>query len=200
VRYPTAGGGCSAEAQPFYTNSPFGVSLAHNGNITNTKELKTSLREDYRHVNTDSDSELLLNYIAAELQRRLRVRIMTPDEVFDAVRSVLRNCRGGYAVVMLINSLGLLAFRDPFGIRPLCFGSRSSQSAGGGTDYVIASESCAINGLGTDFTFERDIAPGEAVFISLKGQLFTQTLHPSPLLRPCLFEYVYFARPDSVSN
>lgn len=195
VRYPTAGGSCSSEAQPFYTNSPFGVSLAHNGNITNTKELKKSLKQDYRHVNTDSDSELLLNYIAAELQRRLRMHKMTPDEVFDAVRAVLRNCRGGYAVVMLINSLGLLAFRDPFGIRPLCFGSRPS--ATGGTDYAISSESCAINCLGTDFKIDRDVLPGEAIFISLTGQLFTQILHPNPVLSPCLFEYVYFARPDS---
>jgi amidophosphoribosyltransferase len=123
VRYPTAGGSCSAEAQPLYTNSPFGIALAHNGNLTNTDELIVSMEQEHRHINTKSDSELLLNVFAEELQRR-RLRQVSPDELFDAVRSVMRRCKGGYAVVMLINRVGLVAFRDPNGIRPLCFGAR----------------------------------------------------------------------------
>ncbi len=125
VRYPTAGGSCSAEAQPLYTNSPFGIALAHNGNLTNSVELLASMKEELRHINTDSDSELLLNVFAEELQRR-RIRNASPDEIFDAIRSVMRRVKGGFAVVMLINTIGLVAFRDPNGIRPLCFGSRKS--------------------------------------------------------------------------
>lgn len=196
VRYPTAGGSCSAEAQPFYTNSPFGIAVAHNGNLTNTESLRTAVEEEYRHSNTDSDSEVLLNVFAEELQRKLRTRKIDHGDIFDTVRTVMRRCQGGYAVVMVINSVGLLAFRDPHGIRPLCFGSRAREDFG--MDYAIASESVAIDILG-DFHLERDVQPGEAIFISsATGKLYTEIVHASPNLSPCLFEYVYFARPDTI--
>jgi len=195
VRYPTAGGSNSAEAQPFYTNYPFGIALAHNGNLTNTAELCETVKHSFRHVNTDSDSEILLNVFADELHRR-QLSTITPDDIFDAVRIVMRKCKGAYAVVLLINRIGLLAFRDPHGIRPLCYGTRASEF---GTDYAIASESVAIDALHPRFTLERDVKPGEAIFISNTGALITRTFQMAPQFTPCLFEYVYFARPDSVS-
>ncbi len=154
VRYPTAGGACVSEAQPLYTNSPFGIACAHNGNLTNTAELVTSMLEDMRHINTNSDTELLLNTFAEELQRK-RLRKISPDEIFDTVRSLMRRIKGAYSVILLINGIGLLAFRDPYGIRPLCFGSRecqeitSTSSVGGikGSGFVFASESVAIDAL-----------------------------------------------------
>lgn len=194
VRYPTAGGSCSAEAQPFYTNYPFGIALAHNGNLTNTSELAESMRNSHRHVNTDSDSELLLNLFADELQRR-QLNCITPDDIFDAVRIVMRKCKGSYACVVLINRMGLLAFRDPHGIRPLCFGQRTT---GHGFDYAIASESVAIDGLDPLFKLERDVHAGEAIFIPTGGTLLSRQIIYPPKLTPCLFEYVYFARPDSI--
>jgi amidophosphoribosyltransferase len=194
VRYPTAGGSCSAEAQPLYTNAPFGIALAHNGNLTNTDDLLRNMEQEHRHINTNSDSEILLNVFAEELQRR-RMQELAADEILDAVRSVMRRCKGGYAVVMLINRLGLVAFRDPHGIRPLCFGTRQSAT---GTDYAVASESVAIDALDSQFKLARDVGAGEAIFISLKGELHMQQVHPHPVLNPCMFEYVYFARPDSV--
>eukprot|EP01038_Epipyxis_sp_PR26KG_P007118 gene7118-9714_t len=196
VRYPTAGGSCSAEAQPLYTNSPFGIALAHNGNLTNTAELMKSMHSVHRHINTDSDSELLLNVFADELQKR-QVNDITPDDLFDSVRVVMRKCKGAYAVVILINRIGLLAFRDPNGIRPLCFGKKKHAK---GVDYAVASESVAIDALDSNFVLERDVGPGEAIFISNNGELFTQFTLPSNNIKftPCVFEYVYFARPDSI--
>ena len=152
------------------------------------------MEQEHRHINTNSDSELLLNVFAEELQRR-RMQDCSKDEVFDTIRSVMRRCKGGYAVIMLINRVGLIAFRDPHGIRPLCFGSRQSTN---GVDYAVASESVAIDALDSKFTLIRDVGPGEAIFINLKGELYTQQVHPHPVLNPCMFEYVYFARPDSV--
>lgn len=200
VRYPTAGGGCSAEAQPLYVNSPFGLAIAHNGNLTNTDEMIASMRQEYRHINTDSDSELLLNVFAEELQRRLRVQELKADDIFDTVRSVMRRCKGGYAVVLLINRVGLVAFRDPCGIRPLCFGKRAAGEEGV-YDYAVASESVAIDALDPLFRLERDMGAGEALFVPINGgAVVTQVVHPNPILSPCLFEFVYFARPDSVMD
>lgn len=206
VRYPTAGGSCSAEAQPFYTNYPYGLALGHNGNLTNTKELLENMRQVHRHINTDSDSEVLLNVFADELQRRQgtggsSISIM---DIFDALRIVFRKCKGGYAVILLINGIGLLAFRDPNGIRPLCYGKRKSlTSKTGGYDYAIASESVAVDALTPAFKLERDILPGEGIFISMNGDLQSQIITTSSIpmslsFTPCLFEYVYFARPDSI--
>ena len=197
VRYPTAGGSCTAEAQPLYTNAPFGIALAHNGNLTNTQELMLIMKEERRHINTDSDSEILLNVFAEELQRR-RIRDQSPDEIFDAVRGMMRRCKGAYSVVMIINGVGILAFRDPFGIRPLCYGARVGTKVGCGTDYCWASESVAFDTLSPRFELQRDVAPGEAMIVTTDGQLFTSICHSSPVLSPCIFEFVYFARPDSV--
>lgn len=197
VRYPTAGGSCSAEAQPLYTNSPYGIALAHNGNLINTKDLLEIMSQEHRHINTDSDSEVLLNIFAEELQRR-RIRDDRPDEVFDAVRTVMRRCKGGYSVVMVINGIGLLAFRDPFGIRPLCFGTRKNIS--GQVDYAWASESVALDTLQPRFTLERDVQPGEAMLATLDGRYYSEVCHASPRLMPCIFEHVYFARPDSIMD
>ena len=196
VRYPTAGGTCAAEAQPLYTNAPFGIAIAHNGNLTNTTELRASCSQDLRHINTDSDSELLLNVFAEELQRK-RCRNISPDEIFDTVRSVMRRCKGAYGVVMIISGVGLLGFRDPHGIRPLCYGTRKSQR---GMDYVLTSESVAIDALLPIYTLESDVNPGEAVFIDMAGKLTKQLCHTNPVLTPCIFEYVYFARPDSIMD
>lgn len=194
VRYPTAGTPSAAEAQPFYVNSPYGITLAHNGNLTNTEEIKDTLfKTDFRHINTDSDSEVLLNVLAHELQE-LHQPVPTPQNVFDAVKQTMRQCRGAYAVVAMITGHGLLGFRDPFGIRPLIYGQRLDES-NGRYEYIIASESVAITSLG--FEIVRDVAPGEAVFINQQGELFTQLCVDTPQHRPCIFEYVYFARPDS---
>ena len=154
------------------------------------------MEREHRHINTNTDSELLLNLFAEELQRR-HLQDIAPDEIFDSIRSVMRRCMGGYAVVMLINRVGLLAFRDPNGIRPLCFGTRKTEY---GTDYAIASESVALDALSPQFKLVRDVEPSEAIFINLSGQLFTHKIFPNAILTPCIFEYVYFSRPDSVCN
>ncbi|MFQ5634292.1 MAG: amidophosphoribosyltransferase [Gammaproteobacteria bacterium] len=193
VRYPTAGSSSITEAQPFYVNSPFGICLAHNGNLTNAGELKDLLiRQDRRHLNTGSDTEVLLNVFANELQRQ-GDHDLTPEAVFAAVAGVHRRCRGGYAVVVMILGYGLVAFRDPHGIRPICLGYRETSD---GTERMIASESVAMDAL--DFRLERDIAPGEAVYIENDGALHSRQCAPSLAHTPCIFEFVYFARPDSI--
>jgi amidophosphoribosyltransferase len=193
VRYPTAGCSSSSEAQPFYVNSPYGITLAHNGNLTNGEELKHDLFiEDLRHLNTDSDSEVLLNVLARELERLGKVRLEV-DDVFDAVSKLHKRCRGGYAAVAMITGFGILGFRDPHGIRPVAFGERDTDK---GKEYIIASESVAIDAL--DFNLIRDIAPGEAVFITTDGKLYTRQCAENPEYSPCIFEYVYLARPDSI--
>ena len=193
VRYPTAGCESSAEAQPFYVNSPYGISLAHNGNLTNSDKLKQELfQDDLRQINTDSDSEILLNVLAHELQQQGKLK-MKVDDVFSAVAGVHKRCQGAYAAVAMITGYGVVAFRDPFGIRPLVFGKQESPQ---GTNYMMASESVALDGLG--YELMRDVAPGEAVFITLDGQLHTRQCAENPLVKPCIFEYVYLARPDSI--
>lgn len=193
VRYPTAGSSSSAEAQPFYVNSPYGIVLAHNGNLTNTRELKQDVyREDLRHVNTNSDSEVLLNVFAHELQEQKQLK-PTAEDVFSAVKRVHSRIRGGYAVIAMLAGYGVVGFRDPNGIRPAVFGKRETPA---GTEYMIASESVALDAL--DFDVIRDIEPGEAVFIDVDGNLHTQQCAENPKLRPCIFEHVYFARPDSI--
>ncbi|TAN83565.1 MAG: amidophosphoribosyltransferase [Gallionella sp.] len=195
VRYPTAGSAVDHnEAQPFYVNSPFGIVLGHNGNLTNTEELKKQLFvDDLRHVNTNSDSEVLLNVFAHELQARSRGLRLDVPTIFDAVSAVHRRCRGAYAVVAMIAGYGLLAFRDIHGIRPLVVGVNETAQ---GAEYLIASESVALDTLG--FKFLRDVAPGEAVFIDFNAKLHSQQCSDSAKLNSCIFEYVYFARPDSV--
>jgi len=193
VRYPTAGCTSSAEAQPFYVNSPFGLTLAHNGNLTNTETLKYEVFvEDLRHINTDSDSEVLLNVFAHELQSQNKLHLSV-DDVFAAVSGVHRRCRGAYAVVIMIAGYGILGFRDPHGIRPIVFGERKTEQ---GSDFMIASESVALDLL--DFKLIRDIAPGEAVFIEESGKLHTKQCAERTDHCPCIFEFVYFARPDSI--
>ena len=195
VRYPTAGNAFSEdEAQPFYVNAPFGLVLSHNGNLTNAAELKAELfTTDHRHINTDSDSEVLLNVLAHELEKTTRGMPLTPSDVFAAVRRVHKRIKGSYAVVALIAGHGLLAFRDPFGIRPLCMGHGQNE---GGKTVMVASESVALEGTG--HAFDRDIAPGEAVFVDMDGNLHAQQCAESASLNPCIFEFVYLARPDSV--
>ena len=192
VRYPTAGTSSSSEAQPFYANSPYGISLAHNGNLTNADELKSWLNtEAHRHVNTNSDSELLLNILGYELQNIVSQSI-TPQDLFTAVSHVHKRVRGAYATVALIIGHGMLAFRDPHGIRPLVFGKRETEQ---GIEYMVASESVALDA--NEFEFVRDIAPGEAIFFSESGKLHSYQCAENPTYNPCIFEYVYFARPDS---
>jgi len=195
VRYPTAGSSeSSAEAQPFYVNSPFGIVLGHNGNLTNAEELKEELfRQDLRHVNTNSDSEVLLNVLAHELQECSLNYDLDPDIIFSAVSGVHRRCRGAYAVVVMIAGYGLLAFRDPYGIRPLVFGKNEAKE---GVEYLVASESVALDTLG--FSLVRDIAPGEAIFIDIDGNFYSKHCAEKVSHYPCIFEYVYLARPDSV--
>lgn len=195
VRYPTAGSASSlAEAQPFYVNSPYGMVLAHNGNLTNTAELKDAMfRQDLRHINTHSDSEVLLNVFAHELQKHIYGRDLSEDAIFSALREVYKRVKGAYAVVAMIAGFGLVAFRDPNGIRPLVLGTHETEH---GTEYLLASESVSLDGLG--FTLDRDIKPGEAVVIRFDGQFSSsQCAAPAPYT-PCIFEYVYFARPDSI--
>jgi amidophosphoribosyltransferase len=193
VRYPTAGVSSSAEAQPFYVNSPYGIVLAHNGNLTNAEDLKRDLFvEDLRHLNTESDSEILLNIFAHELQIQGKLRI-DDEDIFRAVEGVHRRCRGGYAAVAMIPGFGICGFRDPHGIRPLVYGKRETRE---GMEYMIASESVALDTLG--FELVADIAPGEAVFIEASGKLYTKQCAEQPVLSPCIFEFVYFARPDSI--
>lgn len=197
VRYPTAGhADSSAEAQPFYVNSPFGIVLAHNGNLTNTDQLYQNVCfTDLRHINTESDSEVLLNVFAHALENQVTDHHqLNIKDIFAAVTTVHQHVKGAYAVVALIAGNGLLAFRDPFGIRPLCLGSKKTQS--GQTDYIVASESVVFASLG--YKYVRDIQPGEAIFINMDGQFFQQQCAEKSQLNPCLFEYVYFARPDSV--
>ncbi|MCS6232619.1 amidophosphoribosyltransferase [Shewanella baltica] len=191
VRYPTAGSSSASEAQPFYVNSPFGISLAHNGNLTNTVELAEGLIKKRRHVNTTSDSEVLLNLLADELQKTTSLTL-TSEEVFDAVANVHQQARGAYAVVAMIIGQGLVAFRDPFGIRPLVLGKHETPT---GTEYMVASESVALDAVG--FEVMRDVAPGEAIYVSIDGQLYTRQCAGEPSYAPCIFEFVYFARPDS---
>ncbi len=193
VRYPTAGESSNAEAQPFYVNSPYGITLAHNGNLTNSDQLKRELFEDdLRHINTESDSEVLLNVFAHELQGPRKFRIDAND-IFRAVERVHERCRGGYAAIAMITGVGIIGFRDPHGIRPIVFGKRETDL---GTEYIIASESVAIDVLG--FELIRDIAPGEVVFISKEGDLQTKRCVPEAEIAPCIFEHVYLARPDSI--
>lgn len=193
VRYPTAGTSNAAEAQPFYVNSPYGIALAHNGNLTNTADLISEINgENLRHLNTNSDSEVLLNIFAHELQIQ-GAKIPTEKEIFRAVKKVHKRIRGGYAVVALITGYGVVAFRDPFGIRPLVYGSRKTDS---GMEYMVASESAALDIC--DFQLVRDVEPGEALFISTDGKLFSKSCSKIAQKSPCLFEYVYLSRPDSI--
>ena len=190
-RYPTAGSEGSDEAQPFYVNSPFGIALAHNGNLVNTDALRREVFEqDRRNVNTESDSEVLLNVFAHELDSQ---GVLTPDAVFRALEGVNRRAKGGYAVVCTVLGLGLVAFRDPNGIRPLVLGKRT---ANGIDEYIVASESVALDVLG--FERLRDVAPGEGIVITARGELFAQQCAPPLAHAPCIFEFVYFARPDSM--
>ncbi|MFT6303518.1 MAG: amidophosphoribosyltransferase [Granulosicoccus sp.] len=194
VRYPTAGTSGQAEAQPFYVNSPYGIVMAHNGNLTNSDVLQRELFEsDLRHINTRSDSEVLLNVFAHELQDLKPSTHLTADMIFATVAAVHRRCRGAYAVIGMVVGRGVFAFRDPLGIRPAVIGKRVSDS---GTEYCIASESVALQGLG--FTLLRDITPGEAVYIDMDGNLHSEQCSQNPVLSPCIFEYVYLARPDSI--
>jgi amidophosphoribosyltransferase len=192
-RYPTAGSDGTDEAQPFYVNSPYGIAFAHNGNLVNTEQLRREMFEDdRRHINTDSDSEVLLNVLAHELQLNER-NALTPDQLFKAVAGVHARARGGYACLAMIQGYGILAFRDPNGIRPLVLGERVTAL---GNEYAVASESVALDILG--FTRLRDVEPGEGVFISDGGELFTRHCAPAAVHAPCIFEYVYLARPDSM--
>jgi amidophosphoribosyltransferase len=193
VRYPTAGRDDSSESQPFYVNSPYGLALGHNGNLINTRELTQELFDsDRRHLNTKSDSELLLNVLAHELQKQNPPRLEA-EHIFNAVDQVYERCEGAYSAIALICGHGIVGFRDPFGIRPMVLGYRDGKK---GREYALASESVALDVLG--FTLLRDLRPGESVFISLEGELFSQVSSSQKELTPCIFEYVYFARPDSL--
>lgn len=193
VRYPVEGSVTSAEAQPFYVNSPYGITLAQNGNLTNVQQLAKEIYEsDLRHINTNSDAEVLLNVFAHELGNCGRLQPEAMD-IFAAVARVHKRCRGGYAVISMITGYGIVAFRDPHGIRPVVFGQRQTEH---GVEYMIASESVALDVLGFDLI--RDLAPGEAIYITEDGQLFTQQCAKNPRLNPCIFEHVYLARPDSI--
>ena len=201
VRYPTAGNAYSEEeAQPFYVNAPFGIVLVHNGNLTNAQALKQELfAVDRRHINTESDTEVLINILAHELENAARDVQLSPKEVFKAVRAVHKRIRGSYAVVALIAGYGLLAFRDPYGIRPLCFGEGPTlDDLPEGRNVMVASESVAIVGTGHELT--RDVAPGEAIFIDETGTVHAEQCADNPSLNPCLFEFVYLARPDSIMD
>jgi len=194
VRYPTAGTSAQAEAQPFYVNSPYGIVMGHNGNLTNADVLQRELFEsDLRHINTRSDSEVLLNVFAHELQDLKPSTELSAEMIFDTVKAVHRRCKGAYAVIGMVVGRGVFAFRDPLGIRPAVIGERITDA---GTEYAIASESVALQGLG--FSLMRDIAPGEAVYIDMDGNIATQQCAEKPQLSPCIFEYVYLARPDSI--
>jgi amidophosphoribosyltransferase len=197
VRYPTAGNAYNEEeAQPFYVNAPFGIVLVHNGNLTNAHALKQELFDvDRRHINTESDTEVLINILAHELELAARDLPLAPESIFRAVGAVHKRIRGSYAVVALIAGHGLLAFRDPFGIRPLVFGEGGSAD---GREVMVASESVALEGTGHKLT--RDVAPGEAIFVDLEGRIHAHQCAEHPSLNPCMFEYVYLARPDSVMD
>ncbi|MGO2508688.1 MAG: amidophosphoribosyltransferase [Vibrio hibernica] len=192
VRYPTAGSSSASEAQPFYVNSPYGITLAHNGNLTNANEIREWLFEQgRRHVNTTSDSEVLLNILAQEIDLSESYPL-TPVDVFSAIKKVHKIVKGAYAVSAMIIGHGMVAFRDPNGIRPLCLGKRVVAER---TEYMVASESVALDAVGFDFV--RDIAPGEAIYATFDGELYTEQCSEDPKLNPCIFEFVYFARPDS---
>lgn len=197
VRYPTAGNAYNEEeAQPFYVNAPFGIVLVHNGNLTNAHALKQELFDiDRRHINTESDTEVLINVLAHELELAARDLPLSPDAIFRAVGAVHQRIRGSYAVIALIAGHGLLAFRDPYGIRPLVFGEGESPD---GREVMVASESVALEGTGHRLT--RDVAPGEAIFIDLEGRIHARQCAERPTLNPCMFEFVYLARPDSVMD
>ena len=195
VRYPTAGCDSRSEAQPFYVNSPFGVALGHNGNLTNAMELQKELfRDDLRHLNTNSDSEVLLNIFAHELLQSSSIQL-GPQDIFKAVSAVHKRVRGAYAVVALIVGQGILAFRDPYGIRPLIYGSRNTEK---GPEHIVASESVALDVLAYDIV--RDVAPGEAIFIDMQGTIHTQQCAEKSQTSPCIFEFVYMSRPDSLMD
>ncbi|HDR0632697.1 TPA: amidophosphoribosyltransferase [Pasteurella multocida] len=192
VRYPTAGSSSVSEAQPFYVNSPYGLTLVHNGNLTNSSELKEKLfRLARRHVNTNSDSELLLNILANHLDHFEKYQL-DPQDVFSAVKQTHQDIRGAYACIAMIIGHGMVAFRDPNGIRPLVLGKREEN---GKTEYMFASESIALDTVG--FEFVRDVQPGEAIYVTFEGEMYAQQCADKPILTPCIFEYVYFARPDS---
>ncbi|HOB46725.1 MAG TPA: amidophosphoribosyltransferase [Zoogloea sp.] len=195
VRYPTAGSAsAAAEAQPFYVNSPFGLMLAHNGNLTNSEELKREMfLSDLRHINTNSDSEVLLNVLAHELQAAAKSFRLDEETVFTAVAGVHRRCRGAYATVAMISGTGLLAFRDPYGIRPLVIGRNDTAN---GTEWLVASESVALDVMG--FKLVRDVAPGEAILIDIEGRFHSRQCATHTVHAPCMFEFVYLARPDSL--
>ncbi|WP_094751957.1 amidophosphoribosyltransferase [Psychromonas sp. CD1] len=195
VRYPTAGCASAAEAQPFYVNSPWGLCLAHNGNLTNACELRETLRLSRRHLNTTSDSEILLNIFAAELDN-FPDDSLSPEKIFSAVSELHKKVRGAYAVVSLMIGHGMIAFRDPHGIRPLVLGSRKTEE--GDIEYIVASESVGLDTIG--FEVIRDVEPGEAIYITEDRQLFSKKCAPQSTLHPCIFEYVYLARPDSKLN
>lgn len=194
VRYPTAGSSAAAEAQPFYVNSPYGIVMGHNGNLTNAEDLQRELFEsDLRHINTRSDSEVLLNVFAHELQALKPSKSVTPEQIFATVSAVHERCKGAYAVIGMLVGRGVFAFRDPLGIRPAMIGVRHTDE---GTEYAVSSESVALQGLG--FTRLRDVEPGEAVYIDVDGNLHTRQCAENTSLSPCIFEYVYLARPDSI--
>lgn len=195
VRYPTAGSSSSAEAQPFYVNSPYGICLAHNGNLTNANEVAKALfKADLRHINTNSDSEVLLNVFAHELQLQGKLKPEAED-IFNAVKGVHRRIKGGYAVIAMVTGYGVLGFRDPNGIRPAVFGKRETEQ---GTEYMIASESVALDCQGYELV--RDIEPGECIYIDVDGNFHSYQCADKPKLTPCIFEHVYFARPDSIMD
>lgn len=195
VRYPTAGSSSVSEAQPFYVNSPYGITLAHNGNLTNTNDLRNNiLKKARRHVNTSSDSEVLLNILASELDQ-FNIDSLTPTNIFSAIEQVHKIIKGAYACVAMVIGYGLIAFRDPNGIRPLVIGKRTINNK---TEYMVASESVALDTL--DFEFIRDVEPGEAIYITKEGQLYAKLCTTNTEYTPCIFEYVYFARPDSLMN
>jgi amidophosphoribosyltransferase len=193
VRYPTAGSASLSEAQPFYVNSPYGICLAHNGNLVNADELKRLVeQQDHRHLNTNSDSEVLLNVFAHELGKHAANGVK-PQQILDAVEALYKRCSGGYAVVAMIIGYGIVAFRDPFGIRPLVLGIRETPN---GVEHMVASESVALDAVG--FEVERDVLPGEAIFIDKRGYLHSRQTAARRGYKPCIFEFVYFARPDSI--
>lgn len=200
VRYATKGTASSEEEmQPFYVNAPYGIILVHNGNLTNTRELTADMaRRDRRHLNSSSDTELLLNVLAHELQTSTSTVDLDPERIFEAVTRTHRRIEGAYAVISIIAGYGLLAFRDPFGIRPLIIGRRRAAAPGDTDEWVVASESLVLENA--DYEVVREVEPGEAVFITNDGELFSQQCADDTQLTPCAFEYVYLARPDSVMN
>lgn len=191
VRYSTLGTSDIMEAQPLYTNIPYGITLVHNGNLTNTDTLIHLMKENTRHINSKSDSELLLNLFGHELYSQ-NPEASIESRLFDSVLSIMKKCKGGFSVILMINSIGLVAFRDPYGIRPLCFGVNQNG------DYVIASESVVMDVLDSQYKLIRDVMPGECIFINMDCKLTSQKVVHNTSVRPCLFEYIYFARPDSV--